>query len=123
MSYHPDYRENIADGLIKDLNIIRLQELCLEYKSKAEQWCPSITVDETVMNNTAITITATIIVDGIPQGLSYTISKKEAKYLADGDALVNTIAEQLTLIFESRMREELGYRLKKVLTNMERERV
>jgi len=121
MSYHPDYRENIADGVIKDLNIEKLQVLCKEYKKQAEAWCPMITVDETVSNGTMVTFTATLIVDGIPQGLSYTISKQEAKYLAAGDVLITTVAEQLTSIFESRMRAELGYRIKKVLANIARE--
>ena len=121
MSYHPDYRENIADGVIKDLNIEKLQVLCGEYKKQAEAWCPMITVDETVSNGTMVTFTATLIIDGIPQGLSYTISKQEAKYLAAGDVLITTVAEQLTSIFESRMRAELGYRIKKVLANIARE--
>lgn len=118
MSYHPDYRENLADGVLKDLNIENLLRELEHYKKLARQWCPMITVDENAKNGTAIQWSISLNADGTPHGLSYVMSKEEAQYLAAGDTLVNQVAEQLSTIFEIKLREELDWRIKKTLTNL-----
>ncbi len=118
MSYHPDYRENIADGVIKDMNIDKLRKLTEQYKKEADEWRPKIIVDEKALGGKAVQWTISLTVDGIPQGLTYTLDKNELVYLQEGDVLVQTVADQLAILFKSRLRAVLGPRIKQTVDNI-----
>jgi len=118
MSYHPDYRENIADGVIRDMNTDKLRKLAEQYKKEADEWRPKIVIDENAAGGNAVQWTISLIVDGVPQGLTYTLIKNELVYLQEGDVLVQTVAEQLSTLFESRLRSVLGPRIKQTVDNI-----
>jgi response regulator of citrate/malate metabolism len=118
MSYHPDYKENIADGVIKDMNIDKLRKLTEQYKKEADEWRPRIVVDEKALDEKAVQWTISLNVDGVPQGLTFTLNKNEIVYLQEGDVLIETIADQLAILFKSRLRAVLASSVKRTVDNI-----
>lgn len=118
MSYSPDYKENLADGVIKDLNIDNLRRLVIELKQIASEWVPIIEVDENALSNKGVEFKLIVKNNGVPQGCMLTHTNEDIIYLSEGDALVESVSSQLASLYEVKLRNLLRPEINKVLSNM-----
>lgn len=118
MTYSPDYRENLADGVLKDMNIENLIREIGVYRKEALEWKPKILVDNDALSGNGVEFRIVTLKDGKSLGASITLNNDEIEYLWDGDSLVDSIADELSLLYRNKLKEELRPKVVNVISNI-----
>lgn len=99
MSNGPLMHEHVSDSVKKDLNIESLQIKIQELQSECNSWVPTLSVNTEALNGDAVKFTLSVGVGALCQGVSYTLTKTDIKYLLDGDTLVSDVGDNLATLY------------------------
>ena len=112
--------EKVLDSVRKDLTIENLLDELELFKSKAYAWEPQISISNKPNSDEVVFKIAL----GDPrkpqsiQGLTYTMSKEQIKYLKDGDALLADVVNNLVTLYEIRLKERLRSEVTKIASGI-----
>ncbi len=121
MSHGPMYYENILDSVKKDLNIENLMQHLSIVKAQADAWVPNFSVDTDANSGESVQFKLHVGDQAKPtqvQGVTYTLSKKDVIYLADGNSLVEDIAENLVTLYEAQLKNLIRSQITHLAANI-----
>lgn len=120
MSNDPLYAEKVLDSIKKDLTIENIQQLMFKYKQQADEWYPNIRFEENP-NTESITFILVIGDQNDPVNCmshTYTISKKDIVYYAEGNSLVEELSSTFAPIYEGLLRTKFRQAIKGLPENI-----
>ena len=99
--------EKVLDGVKKDLTIENLLNELELFKSRAFSWEPQISIENNP--NKPDVVFKLILGDKrnpkTLQGISYTLTKQQVQYFADGSVLLEDVVSNLVTLYEARLKE------------------
>lgn len=125
MTHGPLHGELLLDSVKKDLSIDNLQKLLNDWRDLALKWVPQIEIDNDANNGNSIQFKLIVGDPSKPadvQGLTYTLSKDDVLYLSDGNSLAEDVADNLSTLYESLLRNVIREKTRFIAANIRKER-